>query len=392
MIKSVSVDTLVVGAGPAGLMFSRKLASKGFKVLVVEKENRLAEKPCGEGISARVLTTAEISEKEKYRFVAREIKRAYVYSPSGNRVVLEGNNETLGYIINKKNFLEVMAEYASEQGTEIMVSEPAKEFEKIDDGFRVKTKSLWVNTRLLVGADGYLSTVAKKLNLEQRGDRKIIPSLQYVFVNVNLEDWEATEFYLGHDVAPLGYAWIFPKDGKKANVGIGVQKGSPLYYLEKFIKDHPEKFGKATKVEFRGAAVTIGGILKKIVGDNVMLIGEAAGQVIPLTGGGIHSSIAGGSIAAEIAIEAFEENNLSSVKLKKYIDEYNRHWGKRIRDSKKALEAIEKLSDEELDKLAEILEPEDVLDLANGLNITRVAAKLMKYPLFSMKIATKLLS
>ncbi|MCD6562965.1 MAG: NAD(P)/FAD-dependent oxidoreductase [Thermoproteales archaeon] len=393
MTKSISVDALVVGAGPAGLMFARKFSSKGYRVLVVEKENRLSEKACGEGISARVLMTAEIPIKEKERFVSREIKRAYVYSPSGLRITLNGSEEeTLGYIINKKEFLEVMAEYATMEGADIMMMEPAKDFERIDDGFNVKTKNCWIKTRLLVGADGYLSTVARKLGFERPRERKIIPSIQYVMVNVELDDWEALEFYVGKSVAPYGYAWIFPKDGKKANVGIGVQQGAPLYYLNKFIKDHPEKFGNATKVEFRGAAVTIGGMLKKIVADNVMLIGEAAGQVIPLTGGGIHSSIAGGSIAADIAIEAFEENDLSAVKLKKYVEEYNRHWGKRIRDSKKALEVIDKLSDEELDKLAEILDPKDVLDLANGLNITRVAAKLMKYPVFSIKIASKLLS
>ncbi len=393
MTKSISVDALVVGAGPAGLIFARKVASKGYKVLIVEKENRLAEKACGEGISARVLSTAQIPLKEKNRFVSREIKRAYVYSPSGTKITLGGSeDETLGYIINKKEFLEVMAEYAASEGAEIMMLEPAKDFERIDGGFNVKTRHYWIKTKLLVGADGYLSIVARKLGLEKSRERKIIPSIQYVMVNVELNDWEALEFYVGKKVAPLGYAWIFPKDGKKANVGIGVQQGSPMYYLNKFIESHPEKFAKATKVEFRGAAVTIGGMLKKIVSDNVILIGEAAGQVIPLTGGGIHSSIAGGSIAADVVAEAFEMNDLSGVRLKKYVDEYNRHWGKRIRDSKKALEVIDKLSDEELDKLAEILEPRDVLDLANGLDITRVAAKLMKHPVFSMRMAAKLLS
>lgn len=385
-------DAIVIGAGPAGLAFGRTLATKGYKVAILEKEDQLSTKPCGEGISARVLETAGIPKKDIPRFASRTIKGAAIIAPNGKQIVIKQEGE-MGYIIDKRNFLRVMAEYAAEAGTDIFMREPAKDFERTSSNtIRVKARTIELEASLLIGADGYLSTVSRKFNLEKPGERKVIPAIQYVMTSVDVEDPELTYFYIGNNVAPLGYVWIFPKDGTLANVGIGVQGASPRYYLDKFIKEHKEIFSKSKIIEFRGAAVTIGGQLEKIVTDNVMLIGEAAGQVIPLTGGGIHTSIAGGKIAAETAAEALEKGDLSEKFLAKYRKEYDKYWGKRINDSLKGLKAIESLNDDELNQLAEIFDAEDIINLANGENIAKVAMKLLKHPIFSVKIAKILLS
>lgn len=385
-------DAIVIGAGPAGLAFGRILATSGFKVAILEKEDQLSKKPCGEGISARVLDTAGIPRKDATRFVSRTIKGATVVAPNGKKVVIKQEGE-MGYIIDKRSFLRVMAEYAAEAGADIFMREPARDFERTaSNTIRVKARTIELEAPLLIGADGYLSTVSRKFGLEKPGERKVIPAIQYVMTGVNVEDPDLTYFYVGNRVAPLGYVWIFPKDGTLANVGIGVQGASPRHYLDKFIKEHREIFSKSKIIEFRGAAVTIGGQLKKTVTDNVMLIGEAAGQVIPLTGGGIHTSIAGGKIAAETAAEALERGDLSEKFLAKYRKEYDKYWGRRINDSLKGLKAIEKLSDDELNQLAEILDADDIVNLANGENIAKVAMKLLKHPVFSIKIAKILLS
>ncbi|MCC6003042.1 MAG: NAD(P)/FAD-dependent oxidoreductase [Thermofilum sp.] len=383
-------DALVVGAGPAGLMYSRVLSARGFKVVVVEKNEALAAKPCGEGISARVLRTAEISKADHSRFVSHVIKGAVVVAPNGKEVVVKEEGE-MGYIIDKKNFLRVMAEYSASSGADVFVKEPAEEVSFRGGHWVVKTRTMELQARLLVGADGYLSFVSKALGLERPGERKVIPTIQYVMPSVEVRDPDMTYFFLGNKIAPKGYVWVFPKDGHLANVGIGVQGGPPKAYLDGFIKKHPEIFKKPCILEFKGAAVTIGGMLSEIVADHALLIGEAAGQVIPLTGGGIHTSIAGGKIAAEVSAAALEEGNLSRQRLSEYKDKYNEYWGRRIKDSLRGLNAIEKLSDEELNQLADILSPEDVVNLANGENIATVAIKLLKHPIFSIKLARALL-
>lgn len=384
-------DAIVVGAGPAGLAFARSLAEKGYSVIVVEKEDQLSKKPCGEGISARVLETARIPRSEADRFASRRISGAAIVAPNGKAVVIRQEGE-MGYVVDKRAFLRVMGEYAAAAGAEIVMLEPAREITRGKDGVKVKTRTLELEGKLLIGADGYLSRVAKTFGLERPGERKVIPTVQYVLANVELEDPTLTYFYMGNEVAPLGYVWIFPKDGKLANVGIGVQGASPKRYLDKFIKEHPEFFSKSTMVEFRAAAVTIGGMLERIVDERVMLIGEAAGQVIPLTGGGIHTSIAGGVIAAETAAKALEKGSFTVDILSEYPREYDKYWGKKIRDSLKALKAIEAMNDDELNMLADILEPEDIINLANGENVAKVAMKLLRHPVFSIKLAKKLLA
>ena len=131
--------------------------------------------------------------------------------------------------------------------------------------------------------------------------------------------------------------------------------------------------------------------MDETVADNVLLVGEAAGQVIPLTGGGIHASMIGGRMAGETAIEALEKEDVTKKMLDGYVEKYQKKWGKRIKDSRKALRVMEKLNDEEFNKLSELLTPQDILDLANGANIARVGQKFIKHPLFSLKLAKALL-
>ncbi|MEM2961091.1 MAG: NAD(P)/FAD-dependent oxidoreductase, partial [Candidatus Bathyarchaeia archaeon] len=181
--------------------------------------------------------------------------------------------------------------------------------------------------------------------------------------------------------------WIFPKCDGIANVGLGVQHGSAKLYLDKFISSHPEKFKSAEIAEIHAGPVPISGQIDEIVNNGAMLCGDAAGQVIPLTGGGIHSSIVAGKIAGDVAGKALTSENLN-------FDEYPRRYAyytERIAKSLKALKVIESLPDSDLNQLAEVLSGEDIIDLANGLNIARVSKKLIKHPLFALKMAKALM-
>jgi len=324
-------------------------------------------------------------------YTVQKIKCATIYAPNGKKISIEEKGWS-GVIVNKVLFLQYIAEKAVEKGVDIFMNQKVVNIKRENGGVMVKTRKRKWEASLILGADGFASTVSRKLGFEKNGIRKLIPCLQYVMVNCNLSNPQTTEFYLGSKVAPLGYVWIFPKGERRANVGIGA-RGSPTKpYLDKFIKKHSETFAKARIIGIEAAPVTISGLLDKIVDDNVMIIGEAAGQVIPMTGGGIHSSIVGGRMAGETAVGALEKKDLSEDELIKYVRNYNKHWGKRIKDSLKVLRLIEKLDDNDLNKLADLLEPQDILDLANGVNLARVGQKLMKHPLFSLKIAKVLLT
>jgi digeranylgeranylglycerophospholipid reductase len=299
-----------------------------------------------------------------------------------------------GFIIEKPIFLRKLAHLATVKGADIWVNSEVidvlVENQKVS-GVKVKKNGEEVNlkAKIIIGCDGINSLCARRLF--NREGYKLIPCIQYRMANCKLEDEHVLEVFVGQNIAPYGYAWIFPKGNGTANVGIGVRKGQAKVYLDKFISNHPEKFKNAKIIELGAGAVPVGGQIPNIVNKNVVLCGDAAGQVIPLTGGGIHSSIAAGKTAGEIAGEVAKSKN-EKIDLSGYPQKYNEYWGKRIASSLKALKVMEKLSDDELNKLAEILSGKDIVDLADGFDVKRVGKELLKHPLFALKIAKALLS
>ncbi|MEM1575145.1 MAG: NAD(P)/FAD-dependent oxidoreductase [Nitrososphaerota archaeon] len=390
-------DIVIIGAGPAGLTAARKASEGGAKTLIVEKEKRLGEKPCAEAVSFSTFETAEI--KPSSNFIKQKINGAYIFAPNEDKKVVFSLKDIIGYskeggaIIDKPTFLEELASKTVKAGADFAICANAQDIrrnkDKIEILLSILGKKITISTKILIGCDGVNSIVAKKFF--KRENYEVITCLQYRITNYeNLEN-DKIYFYFGKEVAPLGYAWIFPKGENIANVGIGVRNANAKDYLDKFIENHKNFFSKSKIIEIGAAPVPISGMIEEIVSDNIMLCGDAAGQVIPVTGGGIHSSIAAGKIAGEIAAMSIEEKNYSKDFLKKYVEKYNIYWGERINKSLKVLRALEKLSDEELNMLADTLDGQDIVDLANGMNTTRVAMKLMKHPLFALKIAKAIL-
>jgi digeranylgeranylglycerophospholipid reductase len=390
-------DVVVIGAGPAGLMAAKKASEKGAKTLIIEKEKRLGEKPCAEAVSFSTFEDAEIEPSPS--FIKQKVKGAYIFAPNENKKVVFSLENIIGYskeggaIIDKPTFLEELASKTIKAGAEFAICANAQDIKrsenKIEILLSILGKKMIISTKILIGCDGVNSIVAKKFF--KRENYETITCLQYRIANYDALEYDKIYFYFGNEVAPLGYAWIFPKGENIANVGIGVRNARAKDYLDKFIENHQIFFSKSKIIEIGSAPVPISGMIEEIVLDNIMLCGDAAGQVIPVTGGGIHSSIAAGKIAGEVAAISIEEKNYSKDMLKQYVDKYNVYWGERIKKSLKVLKALEKLNDEELNMLADILDGQDIIDLANGINTTRVAMKLMKHPLFALKIAKMIL-
>ncbi len=160
------------------------------------------------------------------------------------------------------------------------------------------------------------------------------------------------EFYFGRTVAPGGYSWIFPKGDGIANVGVGVRNSPEIayYYLKKFVS----KFD-ATPVELNIGGVPLSGPIDKTYTDGFLVVGDAAGQVDPITGGGIHITASCARIAGEVAAEAIKEENVSSMFLRKYDEQWRDEFEDNLKISFKLRKSFDKLSDRDMNVLAEFL-------------------------------------
>ena len=388
-----SHDIIVVGGGPAGFLAARKAAENGVEALLLEKEKILGKKVCAEAISGTGLRDCELTSRD---FIVNEISGTRIFAPDETRNV-EVSGELMGgyggYVLDKRKYLESLADAAKNAGAEIRLGTNVVDIQRSEGSVKTIVKendsTQTLDSKIVIGCDGFNSMVARKFF--DISMMEFITCIQYKLEGCKIENERLLEFYLGNDVAPRGYLWAFPKGKGLANVGVGVRGKPAKPYLDKFLQRHPERFGTSKILEVAGAPVVVSGQLDKQVSDNVMICGEAAGHVIPLTGAGIHAGAVAGRIAGRVAAEAIQENNLNEKKLSQYVVEFNEIWGERIGKSLKALRVIEQLSDNELNIMADVLKGRDILDIANGFDLERVAKVLLKHPILAMKVAKALM-
>ncbi|HZW39007.1 MAG TPA: NAD(P)/FAD-dependent oxidoreductase [Ignavibacteriaceae bacterium] len=320
-------DLIVVGAGPAGSISAKFAAEKSIKVLLLEKDSIVGfPVRCGEAISKRSLTQFINPDSS---FIKTEINKFSLISPDNTEIILEF--QETGYVLNRIFFDAELANQAVNAGAQLLTS--AYVFDLIiEDGkvcgvkFEYNNDVVEVKSKIVIAADGVESRVGRWAGLKTAISHRDMEScIQYSTSNVNLNP-NTCYFYFGKDVAPGGYLWAFPKGNNSANIGLGIsgvegKNKNANKYLDEFMT---MKFPDA-KIE----NVIVGGdpcsiTLDKISAPGIMLTGDAARQVNPLSGGGLSSGMIGGSIAGSIAAEAILCNNPDK------IFEYDKVWYERL--------------------------------------------------------------
>ena len=348
-------DVVVVGGGPAGLIAAREAASAGLDVLLVERDRAIgAPVRCGEGVGSRGLS--EFISPEGASWVARRITRVIFWAPDGTEVrVAEGD---VGYILDRSRFEPALAAEAGRAGADIRVGTEAVALERRGGGWRVSLQGprgdAAVDARIVIAADGVEALVARWAGLDTRVPARDMESCaQYVVSNITF-DPEAIYLHFGHRVAPGGYAWIFPKDVGVANVGLGIvalrADGRPARawlddYMARYFPD-----GLTT-------GYTVGGVIvhptiRRTVADGLIVCGDAAHMVNPLSGGGIVNAMKAGRLAAHTAVQAIATGETSAARLQAYHDEWMRMLGNDHLRYYRLKEAISKFDDAFFDGLA----------------------------------------
>jgi len=346
-------DIIVVGAGPAGSMAARFAAEQGVSVLMLEKDRDVGYPVrCGEAIS-KAGVEEFITPDPKW--IAATISKFSFNAPDGTEVILDFGEA--GYVLERRIFDYELARTAADAGAEILTRAYVNGL-IFEDGkvsgvkYEYQGEQKELKSKVVIAADGVESRVGRWAGLTTHIDfRDMESAVQITAANIPV-DQNTLYFYFGQDYAPQGYFWIFPKGDKKANIGLGVsgligKKKSALSFLNDFMERY---YPAAPVLTTIAGGVPCSTTLDKISAPGIMLVGDAARQVNPLSGGGIASGMIGGSIAGRIAAEAVKMNKPD------YLLSYDKAWGDRLGKRHVTFDRIKNgiynFSDEKFNKIA----------------------------------------
>lgn len=360
-MKEDSYDVVVVGAGPAGSVTAKTAAEFGLDVLLIERNQEIGVPvKCAEGVSKEI----EKFVAPDKRWICAEVKGANIYGPDGTKVVLSGEKmDEVGYVLERRIFDKFLASEAARAGAEVRVKTEAYGIIE-EDGYAkgVYARAMGEDTRIyahvVVGADGVESKVGRWAGIKTRlQPSNISVCAEFLMCDIEFNN-DYSEFFLGSEVAPKGYAWVFPKGEDCANVGLGIggdvsdEKHRAIDYLKAFVSN---RFPDGKIVAEMYGAVPLSGPIYESVADGLILVGDAARQVNPLTGGGILYAMHAGEIAGDVIAKAAQEKDFSKKRLMEYESRWRSAFGKRLETGLKAKDFFFKLSDEDLSTLAHSL-------------------------------------
>lgn len=334
-------DVLVAGAGPAGCAGAYHLARGGARVALLDRATFPRAKVCGDGVTVRArysLRMMGIDALPEER--TQPIGRIRLYAESGRSVNCPLHRTVFGdshAVLERSVFDQLLLDRARGAGAYVYESARLTDLSRDSAGVTARfvqggraSDFVTIRARAVIGADGSSSTVRRSLGAADFRAMETSVGLRAYVENAELaEDGNAYHFFYLKKLLP-GYGWIFPLPGGRANVGLGFgsersRSGelSPRRAFAEFL-EHPlvrERLGAARLVsEPRGAKIPMDPRRAPFVFDRVLLAGDAAGFVHPLTGDGIDYALESGKFAAEALLAGLERNDLS----RRGLDGYRR--------------------------------------------------------------------
>jgi digeranylgeranylglycerophospholipid reductase len=373
-------DILVVGAGPAGSMAAKAAAEQGRRVCLAERLVRPGiPARCGEGIGRK---GASISLTLRKEWIRATIRAARFYSPSGTTVEVRSVAES--YILDREKMDADLAEEAKAAGADLRTRTPIVAVALRNGWYEASSPDLQVRARCIICADGVESRIARDLGWNTALRLSDMESCAFARVTHESVDQSLVEFHVGTNIAPGGYAWVFPRGNCEANVGLGVMglrhdAGKAREHLRAFIA---RRFPGASAGGFHCGGVPVGRFLRPLVREGAMLVGDAARQVGAINGAGIAYALFAGKTAGTAAARAFSGGAFDGRRLKEYGRIWARRFGRHLDRSWRLKELAVRFSDGYLDSVAAALSKEDPA----RLNYARVFFKAFAgHPLLLLK-------
>ncbi len=317
MAGRTKVDVLVVGSGPAGSTAAMYAAKGGASVMMIERRSKVGRPVrCGEYMPSNgeiVKMFPNLTDEDSLfdipsSLVCRETLGIKLVDPRDKVTTLD----MPGYTVDRDRFDRHLADRAVEEGAQLVTG---CAFDAISGGVAETTEGS-IEYKVIIGADGPGSRVAQSLGLKRNRS-------PYPAVTAQVKgDFEPYLYMFFGDIAPGAYSWIIPKDGR-ANVGVGCSprfsQSSVVEYFDRFA----EKRGFTEHSRIGGKYVPSEGPIDRTVSGNGILVGDSAGQVISVNGGGIPLAMIAGRIGGTVAA--------ANVRSSAPLEDYEAQW-RRIMD------------------------------------------------------------
>ncbi len=386
-------DVVIVGGGPIGCFVARHIAEAGRKVLILEEHREIGVPPhCAGLVSPEVLSISGVGDD----VILNEIRGANIYAYDGTKLSFLGER-TYALVIDRIMFDKRLSVMAENSGAELLRDSRVIGFERNDNGVDVifirSGERSKVKTSLVIGADGAYSMVARSFNLPL--PKEIVYGFQVEGI-LDCDNPYQVEVMVDNETSPGWFSWIIPISRDYARIGLGINvRGNPRNYLKMLCnKWEPLRYFKDLDIKkVMGGLIPLG-LIEKSYTDNVMLVGDAALQLKPLSGGGLYLGLLAGIICSKVALESLDRGDFSSNMLSKYQKLWIKSVGKEIKLGLRLRKIFLGLNNKERSDLLKILDNQEakaiILSAGNIDHPWRVAYKIMthiKVPLIARMLS-----
>ncbi|WP_407355388.1 NAD(P)-binding domain-containing protein [Methanolobus sp. WCC5] len=349
----MDADIIVIGASPAGVMAARNASAKGSKVILLDKKEAagVPTHPANTFFKGMFDRTGEEVDQS---YVIKNLKGAYIITPSGKNVMFEGE----AYFLDRKKFDEFYIKQAQDAGVDVRFGIEVLNVLRTDGSFIVSTSKGKIKCKLVIVSDGINSRIAALLGMKPiKHTEDIAWSVEAEIEAEGIGEPDYFEYYVGNH-APGWKSTYSPCGGNRATLGMYARRHgkdvSDLFdaWLDKFKSlkglDEVKIISRSTGGD------PIAAIPGEIVSDGVMITGGSAAQ------SGIGYGMHAGQMCGDVAADAIAKGDTS----KSLLQSYRRRWNNAYRTEyylgRFALETLRKMKDKEIDDMMKVFEGEDL--------------------------------
>ncbi|MEA1958963.1 MAG: geranylgeranyl reductase family protein [Chloroflexota bacterium] len=306
-------DVVIIGAGPSGTTLGYELARRGVPVLILEKERLPRNKTCAGGVTFRAAELLDFDIDEVTQSIAYGMRISYQL----NDYCIKRYRDPFVHSVMRRDFDYLLAQKAQEAGAVVIDGVRAESLDTSGEHVRVVTKKGDFTARIVAGADGASGMVASNTGLMKDAVVELALEAEVSVEENILSDWDSL---IGVDLGqiPGGYGWVFPK---RQHLSVGVTGPAQLSkrfksYLESIL----QQFGEHEVIDFSGHLMPMRRRGSAIQRGGVLLLGDAAGLIHPLSGEGIYYAIRSAQLAAPVIADTLRKDTIDLRGYQRAVD------------------------------------------------------------------------